>query len=482
MKKLFPTFLIIALISILLNAFVAIGNANPAISTTDSDVPIAPPELPNETPLWENNLSIQSTQSKSTINLDDFRNDGRFNHIDGTGYAVVILDTGIDLDHPHFGPDNNNDGIADRIVYSYDFADGDADASDKNGHGSNVSSIVGGNYGSYEGIAPGIDIIHLKVFPDYGYGRFSYIEHALQWVVANAETYNVVSVNMSIGDGHNHVTAKSLYGLSDEIAALANAGIVVVSSAGNDYYLKNSAPGIMYPAADPNSLAVGATYNEGIGYVSYPSGAVAYSSGANRIIPFSQRHETLLDIFAPGSRVRGAGTSGGTTTYDGTSQAAPHIAGLVSLMQEMAQERLGRLLSVSEVRDLLIYTAKTINDGDDEHDNVVNTGLDFPLVDLMGIAEAIWAMGEPPTATPTNTPIPTATNTPVPTNTPIPTATNTPVPTNTAVPTATNIPEQSPTSTATSVKEEPPSDLPEEPLTPYNDLSEKVYLPLISNN
>ncbi len=475
MKKHFPSLFIIILIGLLLKAFVATGNAKPAFSTTGSDVPIAPPDPGQEYPLVENRLSIQTAQSGSVINLDDFRNDGRFSNIDGTGYAVAILDTGIDLDHPCFGPDLDHNGVADRIVYSYDFADGDADAGDVNGHGSNVSSIVGSNYEYYQGMAPDVNIIHLKVFPNEGYGSFSTIEQALQWTIAHAELYQIVSVNMSLGDKHNYLTAQSLYGLGDELAALTAAGVVVVSAAGNEFYNKNSVPGIMYPAADANSLAVGATYDANIGYVSYGSGAIAYSTAADRIAPFSQRHETLLDLFAPGAAIRGAGKDGGTTIMHGTSQAAPHIAGIVGLMQELANQHLGRLLTVAEVRDLLVSTAVMINDGDDEVDNVMNTGLNFPRVDMMAVGEAIWAMGTPPTNTPvptnTNTPLPTNTNTPLPTytNTPLPTNTNTPLPTNTAVPALTNVPVQVSTPTATS----------EATAIPHTESSEMLYLPMI---
>jgi len=441
------------LIGLLAKAFVATGNAKPAISTTGSDVPIVPPDPPQEYPLTKNRLFLQTTHSESVINIDDFRNDGRFSEIDGTGYAVAILDTGIDLDHPYFGPDHDNNGVADRIVYSYDFADGDADASDVHGHGSNVSSIVGGNYSNYQGVAPNINIIPLKVFPNVGYGTFSYIEQALQWVIANAESYKIVSVNMSIVDGKNHTSAQALYGMSDEIAVLKAAGIVVVSSAGNDFYYYNSNLGISYPAADANSLAVGATYDANIGRATYQDGATAYTTAVDRIAPFSQRHETLIDIFAPGAAIQGAGKTGGTTIMHGTSQAAPHIAGIVGLMQELAVQHLGRLLTVAEVRNLLVTTATMINDGDDEVDNVTNTGLDFPRVDVMAIGEAIWEMGTPPT------------HTPVPTNTAVPTATHTPVPTNTAVPVVTEMPGQFPAPT----------------LMPYTDLNETIFLPIMMN-
>ena len=149
----------------------------------------------------DDGVTPSTAESIPLINMDDFRADERFDGIDGSGFAVAVLDTGIDVDHPFFGPDLDSDGIADRIVYQWDFADGDDDASDFDGHGSNVTSIVAGSpdptFPSYPGgMATGADIIHLKVFEDTGDGYFSYIESALQWVVANAATYNIASVNM----------------------------------------------------------------------------------------------------------------------------------------------------------------------------------------------------------------------------------------------------------------------------------------------
>src|SRR5262245_27159549 len=58
------------------------------------------------------------TEATSLIGLPAFRTDARFAGIDGSGYAVVIIDSGIDLDHPFFGPDTDGNGVADRIVYN----------------------------------------------------------------------------------------------------------------------------------------------------------------------------------------------------------------------------------------------------------------------------------------------------------------------------------------------------------------------------
>ncbi len=364
-----------------------------AITTTNSQVPI---HLYGIGPSMADAILPSTAQSQSLINLDDFRSDVRFAGIDGSGFSAVILDTGIDLNHPFFGPDSNGDGVADRIVHSHDFADNDTNASDVNGHGSNVSSIIASSNATHTGMAPGADIIHLKVFTDAGGGNFGYIERALQWVVANTATFNIASVNMSLGDSNNFASAVSLYGVGDEIAALAALDVIVVSASGNSFFNFNSAPGVSYPAADPNSLSVGAVFDGDIGGIQYGSGAIAFSTGPGRITPFSQRHSVLTDVMAPGAAITGANQNGGTVTQHGTSQASPHIAGIAVLAQQLANDVLGRRLSLAEYRNLLRSTSGTINDGDDENDNVINTNLNFPLVDVFALGQAISAMAGKP--------------------------------------------------------------------------------------
>ncbi|KKK50508.1 hypothetical protein LCGC14_3124340, partial [marine sediment metagenome] len=137
--------------------------------------------------------AIDSNVSGPLIRMDEFRADPRFAGIDGSGFTTVILDTGIDLDHPFFGLDSDGNGVADRIVYQWDYAYDDGDASDVDGHGSNVSSIVASEDATFTGMAPGADIVHLKVLDDDGSGFFSWMESALQWVVANAAAFNAAT-------------------------------------------------------------------------------------------------------------------------------------------------------------------------------------------------------------------------------------------------------------------------------------------------
>jgi Subtilase family/Calx-beta domain len=356
---------------------------------------------------------LQDTEAGAVLNLPTFRSDSRFQNIDGRGFSVVVIDTGADLDHPFFGPDLRNnttganapDGIADRIVYQYDFADNDADASDVNGHGSNVASIVGGNFPgggalpSYQGMATGANLIILKVFSNTGSGSFANIERALQWTVNNATTYNIASVNMSLGDGGNYNTIQRRYNIADEISTLASRNVALVSASGNAFFSFNSLQGVSYPAADPNAIAVGAVYDGDSGGWSYGAGASAFSSAADQITPFSQRSTTLSTVFAPGAPILGANQSGGTNTLHGTSQASPFVAGAVALAQQLATQTLGRRLTVPELNTLFRTTGTTIVDNYGDRDNVNNTGASFSRLDVVSLGNAILNMA--PVITPT---------------------------------------------------------------------------------
>jgi len=333
--------------------------------------------------------------SQSLMRLASVRNDARFASLEGQGFATVIIDTGINLRHSFFGPDADGNGVADRIVYQYDFADGDADAIDRNGHGSNVASIAASSSLSLPGVAPRASIIVLKVFTDGGAGNFGFVERALQWVVANVTRYNIASVNMSLGDNGNYTTRTARAGIGDELAALAQRNVIVAAAAGNSYYSLGSRTGLAYPAADPSTIAVGAVFASNIGRVRYGDGAQADASAADVIAPFSQRWSGM-DVFAPGTAVAGAAATGsGTVVMHGTSQAAPQIAGLAVLAQQLAMQTIGRRLDVGEFRSMIASTAVTIIDGDDELDNVTNTSSTFRRVDAAALLERILSLGGP---------------------------------------------------------------------------------------
>jgi hypothetical protein len=334
--------------------------------------------------------ATDAQQAAMLVGLDNFRLGPAFAGIDGDAFSTVIIDTGIDLDHPFFGPDIDLNGIADRIVFQYDFADNDADASDRDGHGSHVASLIGSQDAAFTGVAPATELIVLKVFNDTGGGTFGDVERALQWVVANRDAFDIGVVNLSVGDGGTWPDAISLYGLGDELAALADLGVLVSAAAGNHYFDNGSTLGVAYPAADPAVLAVGAVWTADFGGpFAFSSGAKDFTTGPDRIVSFSQRDDNSLDVFAPGARLTGANSVGGQRTLQGTSQASAYLSGVASLAQEVAQHELGRRLTLEEFTTLVRQTGDSIIDGDNENDNVTNTGFTFPRVNVEQLANGI---------------------------------------------------------------------------------------------
>jgi Ca2+-binding RTX toxin-like protein len=326
-----------------------------------------------------------SQPDSTLIGVDTFRADPRFSGITGSGVSVVVIDTGIDLNHSFFGADSDHNGIDDRIVYSYDFSGtNDSNASDTNGHGSNVASIIGSSDGTYTGMAPGVNIIALKVFPDGNGGAATAdITEALNWVVANRSAYNIVAVNMSLGFSDN-VNSPSTTVWSSQFANLVANNTTVVVASGNGYYSYQS-QGVSTPSDDPNAWSIGAVWdrNWGSGFA-WSGGAIDYSTSADQIISFSQRSVSMTTIFAPGGQITGANYNGGTITESGTSQAAPHIAGLVADMQQLALQVSGHTLSVSQLKADMIAGSTLIYDGDNENDDVANTYAYYHRVNAEG--------------------------------------------------------------------------------------------------
>ncbi|MCX7558416.1 S8 family serine peptidase [Sulfitobacter sp. F26204] len=323
----------------------------------------------------EDEIGLSTSQSADVLNLTAFRNDGRFSGIDGQGGTVVVIDTGIDLNHQAFGPDADDNGVADRIIYARDFtSEGDGTANDVQSHGSHVASIIGSSEVGYLGVAPGVNIVALQALDNGGSGTSRSIEDSLRWVIDNAEALNIVAVNMSLGtdENVNIQTVHPVYG--DELRFLDNQlGVTTVVAAGNSYELYEF-EGATPLAADPYTLAIGAV------------GGQVISSGD--IAAFSQRSADIPTIFAPGVGINAAIPGGGAAHKTGTSMAAPHVAGMVALAQQLAQQELGRFLSSGEMRQLLTLTGTRFVDDANPDDRVFNTGAEYGRVDMfeMGLA------------------------------------------------------------------------------------------------
>src|SRR5262249_22188268 len=125
----------------------------------------------------------------------------------GSGVGIAIIDSGVATWHDDL---TNTSSVLypygnQRVKKFVDFVNGRALPYDDNGHGSHVAGIIGGNgydsFGDKAGIAPKASLISLKVLDQNGQGNISNIIAALGWVAANASTYNIRVVNMSVGAG-----------------------------------------------------------------------------------------------------------------------------------------------------------------------------------------------------------------------------------------------------------------------------------------
>lgn len=302
----------------------------------------------------------------------------------GAGVGIGIIDAGVDGSHPDLcaAPSfckgtpvktvqnvkvvGRQDVATDPVVYLENQVSTDSSS----GHGSHVAGIAAG-WGSagddptkYRGVAYGADLV--------GFGTGEAVEAvnvlgAFDYAISHRDQYNIRVLNNSWGTG-----AFTAYDPNDPVnLAIDTAtadGISVVFGAGNDGTRTDS---LNMFAQNPNVITVGSgTKNH---QQSFFSSKGVPGSDANRptvTAPgdsiVSVRATTGFTIDAADAQTAGGSdadtpTSTNDQTYyatsSGTSMAAPHISGVVALMQQAAHARLGRWLAPREVKNILQNTA-----------------------------------------------------------------------------------------------------------------------------
>ena len=242
--------------------------------------------------------------------------------------AVVIasIDTGVDYTHPDLaanmwhnpgeipanGIDDDANGYTDD-VYGIDAAYGTSDPWDPQGHGTHTSgtmAAVGNNAIGVTGVCWTAQIMALEFLDSGGSGYTSDAITCIDYMTWEKVHHgvNIVVANNSWGGGAYSQSLK------DAISAAGDAGIVFVCSAGNDANDNDSWPA--YPASYDcsNIISVQATDSDD---------TMAY---------FSNYGATSVDIGAPGVDILSTLPGDDYASWDGTSMAAPHVAGAVASM------------------------------------------------------------------------------------------------------------------------------------------------------
>jgi predicted outer membrane repeat protein len=300
------------------------------------------PLTPNDQRFGLHQWALNNTGQSGVVGADISAPEGWGYTTGDANVVVAILDTGVQYTHPDLAAnmwndpnvDPNDDGtgglhgwdIAGALEGAYD-PDGDPQPSDDaeneaRGHGTHVAGIVGavGNDSNgITGVCWTVSLMAVKVFAD------------------DSETCltsdTVLGISYAVSKGANVINA-SLQGFSYDTAflsAIQNANtnnVVFVAAAGNYSRDNDSSP--VYPA----------NYNQQLPNVI----SVMATNSSDNIAYYSDFGATTVDIAAPGgegdtnsvsailSTIPGEAETGSYTYYQGTSMAAPHVAGAVALM------------------------------------------------------------------------------------------------------------------------------------------------------
>ncbi|MFL5381581.1 MAG: S8 family serine peptidase [Longimicrobiaceae bacterium] len=212
----------------------------------------------------------------------------------GAGVRAYVLDSGIRMTHNEFGG---------RASTGYDFVDNDTDASDCNGHGTHVAATIGG---ATYGVAKGVSLVAVRILDCAGYGDVLRSIAAVDWVTAHAVKPAVA--NMSLWSPASSA-------LDNAVRNSIASGVVYTIIAGNGTNNNN------IPANACSFTLSGVTQ----------AIVVGATTSADQEASFSN-YGTCVDLLAPGVSILSAwnGSDSDSKYEDGTSMAAPHVAGAVA--------------------------------------------------------------------------------------------------------------------------------------------------------
>ncbi len=304
----------------------------------------------------------------------------------GTGMTVAVIDTGVDYNNPALG---GGFGPGAKVIAGYDFATNTPDPmATSSQHGTAVAGLIGSDDPNNLGVAPGVNIVALRVTGSDNTASLSSIASALQWVVNNHSQYNISVVNMSLSDGGNN--AQNWFaqdgGVGEQITNLIGQlqamNIPVVSATGNSF-----------------------TGQQGEGFTAIVAGVISVTATdtSDHLLPDAQRlgsvtgMGTMTDLAAPGEGMVAPTGDNGYSCVEGTSFATPLVTGAVVLLQQIYQARFGTLPTVNQVTQWLEQGSDPI------YDPV--TGLTIGRLDIPKAAALIPSATSSPAATAASAPV-----------------------------------------------------------------------------
>ncbi|MED4014556.1 MULTISPECIES: S8 family peptidase [Sutcliffiella] len=240
----------------------------------------------------------------------------------GSGVKVAILDTGIDRNHEDLNVRGGHSVFTDSANRDPYY--------DGSGHGTHVAGTVAAlnNSVGVLGVAYNAELYAVKVLNNSGSGSYAGIAEGIEWAVNNGMDI----INMSLGGSMSS-------SILEEWCNIAyNSGVLVVAAAGNSGRTNGRGDTVGYPAKYDSVIAVAAV------------------DSSNNRASFSSTGPAV-EIAAPGVNILSTTPGNSYASYNGTSMASPHVAGVAALVLAANPN-----LSNVELRNRLNDTAQNLGD------------------------------------------------------------------------------------------------------------------------
>lgn len=212
--------------------------------------------------------------------------------VGASSVIVAVIDSGVSASHPD---------LSGKVLPGYDFFNGDADATDDNGHGTAVAGITAAATNNAIGMA-GVSwnsmILPVKALGADGSGSYSAMANGITWATDKGARI----INLSLGG------TSSSRALQDAVNYAWRRNVILVAAAGN-----NGNSTLFYPAACNNVVAVSAT-----------------DSADMR--PTWSNFGSYVDVSAPGVGILTLSGASSYANWNGTSFSSPVASGVVALM------------------------------------------------------------------------------------------------------------------------------------------------------